>query len=712
MKKHINKIILILLVLNAVIIYFAIVRTSNKVQKIELSEDNIINKVTIDYSVQGNPLSKIEVKDISNTDSMINSCAGSLGQSFDISGNFYNFQLKQAKVSMEYDEKKLKDVPEENIGILWYDKENKKMVIVDTDVDTENNTISFNTEHFSEYILVDLTTWKEAWNKRVVKVRNENSSFNIAFVIDDSGSMTSNDPEKLRLEATKEFINILEKKDGFSVVKFESSAKVVQELTNNKDVVESLDSTFKSSGGTNICSGVEEGIKSLESDNEKSKVIVLLTDGEDSGLKSKREELIKKALDNDIVIFTIFLNTGSNTNKGKTEDIERLARGTGGEFYTINSSELVNIFQQISKVSVGVDGKTDTDKDGIPDEIELGGMKNQCAQIIYTNPYEEDTDGDGISDKDEIGEQVEENGVQHYEMKSDPSIKKGKIKNRGEQGPSANADPSNVWDSGFKLNKNAFRFNNYQVNKNGGVCYGISYVTENAFNKNNIIQRSEKEKVSGYSQSVEGFDVTDDKLDIIFDSDKALPYFYYPHTDEINDSGNIELEKLNSDDADMKLTKCFFYHWINNNNRFEDFFKCDNLNEKGKEENVIDEDNAITETTINNLKLLFQNKKIVSVLFHSKSYKHAINAYALEKMSETEYRLYLYDNNYRYLDGNNRYLTLKKVAGTDRYTASYYDGIVRLFTSKKENNKENNFIAIEYNGDFINYSNKPIAISH
>ena len=365
MKKHINKIILILLVLNAVIIYFAIVRTSNKVQKIDLSDDNIINKVTIDYSVQGNPLSKIEVKDISNTNAAINSCVGSLGQSFDISGNFYNFQLKQAKVSMEYDEKKLKDVPEENIGILWNDKENGKMVIVDADVDTENNTISFNTEHFSEYILVDLNTWKEAWNKRVVKIRNEDSSFNIAFVIDDSGSMTSNDPKNLRLEATKEFIDILEKKDGFSVVKFESSAKVVQELTSDKDVVESLENNFKSSGGTNICSGVEEGIKTLENNNEKSKVIVLLTDGEDSGLKSKREELIKKALDKDIVIFTIFLNTGSNTNNGRTEDIERLAKGTGGEFYTINSNELVNIFKKISKVSVGVDPTTDTDKDGI-----------------------------------------------------------------------------------------------------------------------------------------------------------------------------------------------------------------------------------------------------------------------------------------------------------------------------------------------------------
>ena len=706
MKKHINKIILILLVLNAVIIYFAIVRTSNKVQKIDLSDDNIINKVTIDYSVQGNPLSKIEVKDISNTNAAINSCVGSLGQSFDISGNFYNFQLKQAKVSMEYDEKKLKDVPEENIGILWNDKENGKMVIVDADVDTENNTISFNTEHFSEYILVDLNTWKEAWNKRVVKIRNEDSSFNIAFVIDDSGSMTSNDPKNLRLEATKEFIDILEKKDGFSVVKFESSAKVVQELTSDKDVVESLENNFKSSGGTNICSGVEEGIKTLENNNEKSKVIVLLTDGEDSGLKSKREELIKKALDKDIVIFTIFLNTGSNTNNGRTEDIERLAKGTGGEFYTINSNELVNIFKKISKVSVGVDPTTDTDKDGIPDEIELGGMKNKYAQIVYTNPYKADTDEDGSSDIYEIGEQKEENGLQYYDMVTDPATKNGLITESKIQTPSPDNE---VWDSGFKLNKNAFGFDNYEVNKNGGVCYGISYVIENAYNK-----QQTKEKIINSANfddhATSGYDVSDERLDIIFDTDKALPYFYYPKNESMKNKGNVTNSDFETQNpADMELTKCLYYYWIVNNIRFKNYFDYSHKNEKGKVENKIDEDEDITEDTITALKRIFDNDKIVSVLFYSKNFKHAVNAYALEKTSESEYRLYIYDNNCNYRDNQSQYIILTKVKGMDRYKATYKYGDKTVFSTKNKNNTENNFLAIEYEEEFINYHNKIIA---
>ena len=159
MKKNINKIILILLILNAIVIYFAIIKTHEKSQTIKLGKENLVSEIDIDYSVKANPLSKVEVKDLSKTDAEINACVGNLGQSFDISGNFYNFQLQEATVTMKYDESKLNDTPEDRIGILWDDKENNKMVIVDTKVDTEKTTISFKTEPFSEYILVNIDEW-------------------------------------------------------------------------------------------------------------------------------------------------------------------------------------------------------------------------------------------------------------------------------------------------------------------------------------------------------------------------------------------------------------------------------------------------------------------------------------------------------------------------------------------------------------------------
>ena len=87
MKKIINKLILIFLILNILIITLIFVFARKKTQKIKISEDNLVKEMTISYKVHGNPLPKVEVQDLSNKDALINTCAGSLGQSFNISGN-------------------------------------------------------------------------------------------------------------------------------------------------------------------------------------------------------------------------------------------------------------------------------------------------------------------------------------------------------------------------------------------------------------------------------------------------------------------------------------------------------------------------------------------------------------------------------------------------------------------------------------------------
>ena len=85
MRKNINKFILILLVLNAAIIYFVFARSYNKKQNIKIDGDKVVSEINIEYDVQANPLSKVTINDLSNTDAKINSCVGSLGQSIDIS---------------------------------------------------------------------------------------------------------------------------------------------------------------------------------------------------------------------------------------------------------------------------------------------------------------------------------------------------------------------------------------------------------------------------------------------------------------------------------------------------------------------------------------------------------------------------------------------------------------------------------------------------
>lgn len=696
MKKHINKIIIILIILNALTIGLVFAQSYEKTKTIKLDGNNLISEIEITYDVQANPLSKVEVKDLTNTDAPINGCVGNLGQSIDISGNFFNFQLKEAQVTMKYDESKLGDANEERIGVLWYDKENEQMITIESNIDTDKNTISFTTEHFSEYIIVNLDEWEAAWHKRVIKVRDESDKFEIAFVIDDSGSMSSNDPQNLRLEATKNFVEILEEKDKYSIIEFEDSANTLQELTNDKEKVTEAVKKFGSGGGTNIASGLEKGIEVLDTNSESSRVIVLLTDGEDNGLNSKREEIIKKAKDKDIIVFTIFLNTGRNTNQNDTVDIEKIAKDTYGEFYTISSEEVIDIFNRIRKVSVGTDAEDDSDNDGIPDEIELGGIKNQFGQIIYTNPYSSDTDGDGITDDKEIGSmQKASDGTTYYPMNSDPTRANQKKCEYYNMGP--NSDKYEVWDSGFKLNRDSFRFVNINVNQNGGICIGLAHIVENLYNQNIKIEtKQENEGTYQFNScSTVKYDVTDEKLGIIFD--KALPYFYYPSNEKIlsksNSYTNAKLSELDNNTSDGELIKCLYNYWIQLNAKI-----------MAKDYNYWEE--TLNEEILNKLKVLFSNGKIVTISMLTPNGGHAVNAYALEKISDQEYKLYIYDCNHPYGTGifkNNYYITIRKRKNNDAYDIIYKNlfSDLKVDTSKNNGQKTDILCLIEYNGKAI-----------
>ena len=726
MKKYINKIIIILIILIALIIGLVFFQSYEKTKTIKLEENNLVSEIEITYDVRANPLSKVEVKDLTNTDAKINSCVGSLGQSIDISGNFFNFQLKEAQVTMKYDETKLKDTDEERIGILWYDKENQKMITVDSTIDTENNTISFNTSHFSEYIIVDLDKWEAAWQERVVRVREESDSFNIAFVIDDSGSMSSNDPKNLRLEATENFVEILENKDKYSVVKFETSANIIQETTGDKSKVKEIKEKFQSNGGTNIASGLEKGLELLENDTDNSKVIVLLTDGEDTTLSSKKEEIINKAIDNNIIIFTIFLNTGDNTNEGNTTDIADIATQTSGNFYTINTDEIIDIFKKISKVSVGVDGTQDTDGDGIPDEIELGGMRTAFGNIVYTNPYSKDTDGDGLSDATELGWTNQNNG-QIYVYISDPTRKNALLIQEFSAGITNKSKSLGTWDSGFKLNRDAFQFQNISVKGNSGVCEGIAYIIQRTYNQEKIVREENspinaiylynktKNEAEKYTENdtdtiiteknetqieinhhINGYNVKDTTLDIIFD--KHLPYFYYPNTNELKNGKSISSEYLTKNNADSNLINSLFYYWGYGNNLWKDKISS------GELDNNIDITKSVTDETISKLKVLFNNKKIVTIRILG-NYGHTINGYALEKKSESKYYLYVYDNNYPYSKEKNQYIILEKIPNSNLYSIKYNNAV-----NIAANNEDKDFFIIEYKDEYINFSKENLEI--
>ncbi|XP_041063773.1 calcium-activated chloride channel regulator 1-like [Carcharodon carcharias] len=149
----------------------------------------------------------------------------------------------------------------------------------------------------------------------------------LCLVLDTSGSMGSeNRINRLRQAAEIFLLQIIEVQSQVGVVTFDSAAsiqadlKVIDDENVRDQLVRLLPTSAK--GGTNICAGVQSGFRVLRGDDGATNgdEIVLLTDGEDSGISSCFAEVEQSGS----VIHTIALGPSAAV------ELEQLSKMTGG----------------------------------------------------------------------------------------------------------------------------------------------------------------------------------------------------------------------------------------------------------------------------------------------------------------------------------------------------------------------------------------------
>jgi Mg-chelatase subunit ChlD len=298
---------------------------------------------------------------------------------------------------------------DESIG-LWVKASGNQLV------DTEANTVSATVDHFSTYAVFALGQdgFEQFWPTREVFCVQNGSNGNgvdISFLMDTSGSMSSNDPNNLRVQAAKLFVDKMTTSDGAAVVGFEDVATRYIGLTrldtasNRSAVLQALDSTAIAGGGTNIQAAVEEAITILTGNLPgRARVALLLSDGHSSAYNSAVTSAAKTA---GIVVHTVGLGSDDATLLGS------IANGTGGTYRRLTSAEqLPNAYAEIAQTLI--DDGTDTDGDGLTDCEESNGMLTSSGiwgiapdpftndRRVTSNPNDPDTENDGLTDGEEL----------------------------------------------------------------------------------------------------------------------------------------------------------------------------------------------------------------------------------------------------------------------------------------------------------------------
>ena len=211
--------------------------------------------------------------------------------------------------------------------------------------------------------LIVIALMDPLWGQREVEVKRE--GIDIVFVLDLSSSMNTQDVAPSRIEKSTKFIGDMMDQlggDRAGLVIFASSAYTISPLTNDYAAIESyltsVNTELISSQGTDFQNAINEAAKLLEKSANQSKLIVMISDGEDN--ENSVGNAIETAREKNIHIVTVGVGTdkggpipmyyegynsgfkldqSGNTviSKLESKNLQKLAEQTNGSYIQLNS---------------------------------------------------------------------------------------------------------------------------------------------------------------------------------------------------------------------------------------------------------------------------------------------------------------------------------------------------------------------------------------
>ena len=403
----------------------------SKQQSVE-TYDETITDVKVDMDTNGNIERNLSIESMYNIDAMSTNVYAMIGEPFNFTSST-NF--KSATITFKIDQSKLGDTLFDNLIILWYNEEDQVFEEMTTTRDAVNSTVSTTTTHFSQYMVVDSQKWYANWNNSLSELRkmwtagtSYQRNLHTLIMVDCSSSMDSSDyshsslkigykgvtaenidkisinspsdVESYCINSCKRFdicdgiINNKGSNDAVSIITFSNGVKSNSGLSINTSYLRNaLGKNLKKIGGTAYMnSALSTALSCIRTDTTDLYRLVVITDNNITFSSISSDDFPSN------VIFNI-VNLGSSAIGN---NIEEVAQATGGDVYNaINASDLTYETGGIITSPEKFVG-TDSDGDGIPDIVELYGLKPN-GEPINTDPNKKDTDGDGLDDNVELG---------------------------------------------------------------------------------------------------------------------------------------------------------------------------------------------------------------------------------------------------------------------------------------------------------------------
>lgn len=184
----------------------------------------------------------------------------------------------------------------------------------------------------------------------------------VVFALDLSGSLRIDEMTTLRQAAMK-FTELMKGDSVFAALGFNYKVKIAQDFTSSPEKIErAFEKMDKFEGSTRIYDALDRAVTMLDRHAPRTRkgrpvrrVIVVITDGFDSASMIDRKELIRRANDAGVTIFSVTLPSyalSPTATVGRVItplDASRIVSSTGGQDFPADARDFGPIFKSIAE---------------------------------------------------------------------------------------------------------------------------------------------------------------------------------------------------------------------------------------------------------------------------------------------------------------------------------------------------------------------------
>jgi VWFA-related protein len=229
----------------------------------------------------------------------------------------------------------------------------------------------------------------------------------VVFALDISGSLRPDEMSTLRQAAMK-FTDLMKGDSVFAALSFNHTIKITQGFTPSQEkIVRAFEKMNKFEGSTRIYDALDRAITMLNKNAPRTRngrpvrrVVVVITDGFDSASVIDRREVIRRANDAGVTIYSVTLPsfalspTDSSSRVITPLDASRIVSATGGQDFSADTHDFTPIFKALAeeiRASYALAYYPDS-RDGKRHELRIktsrADVKIRASRTSYTAPLQ------------------------------------------------------------------------------------------------------------------------------------------------------------------------------------------------------------------------------------------------------------------------------------------------------------------------------------